>query len=141
MKKLITITLILALLLPVAVLAEDDPIVGKWSFYWDTRPMNEMYNGGKPLMSFLVNSMDLYFFDDNTAYMTMASMDTSGKFEQSGLLLDGVWTATGSGEYVVIFRGTRYSITLDDKGRLLLYMTSDTAYPFIHVPFYDFFAD
>jgi hypothetical protein len=141
MKKLITIILILALLLPVAVLAEDDPIVGKWSFYWDTRPMNEQYNNGKPLTSFLVNSMDLYFFADGTAYMTMAYMDTAGKFTQEYPAIDGVWMASGDGEYVANFHGVKYRITFDSEGFLRLYMKENLAYPFIHVPFYDFFAE
>lgn len=42
MKKLITVTLILALLLPAAALAEDpDPIVGAWYLYFDSNVMPE----------------------------------------------------------------------------------------------------
>lgn len=143
-KKLIIAILILALILPAAALmeeAETDPIVGKWSFYWDTRPMNEKYNNGKPLMVFLVQSMDLYFFSDNVAYMTMASLNKSGSFEQEWPAMDGVWMKTGDNEYIANFHGTTYKITFDENGRLMLPMTDKISYPLVKTPFYDYISE
>lgn len=140
MKRLITIILILVLTLPaISSMAEDsEPIIGKWSFYWDTRPMNEEYNNGKPIMKFLVHSMDLYFYNDNTAYMTMATMDKAGSFKQEWPAMDGVWMKTDSNEYTANFHGTTYIISFDENGRLMLPMTDKVSYPFVKVPFYDY---
>ena len=142
MKKLIAIILILSMLLPAAALAEDqDPIIGKWSFYWDTRPMNEKYNNGKPMMDFLIHSMDLYFLENNIAYMTMAKMDKSESFKQEWPAMDGVWLMTESGKYVANFKGTKYKIEFDDNDRLMFYMTEKVPYPFTRIPIFDYFAE
>jgi len=143
MKKLLTIILILALAVPAAALMDEETeiIVGKWSFYWDTRPMNAEYNNGKPIMEFLVHSMDLYFYSDNTAYMTMASMDKSGKFKQEWPAMDGVWMKTGDNEYTANFHGTTYKISFDENDRLLLPMTDKVSYPFVKIPFYDYITE
>ena len=142
MKKLIAIILIVVLALPALAMSDGSTdILGKWSFYWDTRPMNDQYNNGKPMMSFLVLSMDLYFLEDNVAYMSMASMDTRGKFTQERNAMDGVWIETGEGTYTASFMGTKYKMEMDADGRLLFYMTESLPYPFIHVQSYDFFAE
>jgi len=142
MKKLIAIILIVVLALPVLAMSDGSTdILGKWSFYWDTRPMNDQYNNGKPLMSFLIHSIDLYFFEDNVAYMTSADMDTKGKFEQERVALDGVWIETGEGTFTANFKGTKYKMELDAEGRLLFYMTESVPYPFTKTPDYDFFAE
>lgn len=144
MKRLIAIILILALAVPAVALMEEnetDQIIGKWTFYWDTRPMNEEYNNGKPIMDFLVHSMDLYFFADNVAYMTMASMNKSGNFRQEYPAMDGVWMKTKDNEYTANFHGTTYKISFDGSGRLLLPMTDKVSYPFVKTPFYDYMSE
>ena len=144
MKRLITVILLLALAMPATASMEgtkNEIIIGKWSFYWDTIPMNNEYNNGKPMMKFLVHSMDLYFFDDNIAYMTMASTDTSGAFKQEWPAMDGVWMKTGDNKYTANFHGTSYKITFDENGRLLLPMTDKISYPFVKTPFYDYMSE
>ena len=141
MKKLITIILILALAVPAVASAKDPAsICGKWSFYWDTRPMNDEYNNGKPMMSFLVQSMDMYVYDNYTAFLTMASMDKSGKFTQQYPAMDGVWLFLG-GKYKFVFNGNHYQAEFDTQGRLLFYMVEDVPYPMYKTPGYDFMAE
>ena len=141
MKKLITIILILALAVPAVAMAKDPAsICGKWSFYWDTRPMNEEYNNGKPMMSFLVQSMDLYVYEDNTAYLTMASVKRSGEFYQEWPAMSGVWTFTGKG-FTFMLGNNKYNAEFDTNGRLLLYMVEDVPYPMYKTPGYDFMAE
>ena len=142
MKKLITIILLLALIVPASAFAVDpDPICGKWSFYWDTRPMNETYNNGKPMMSFLVLSHDLYVYDDNTAYYSMAQIDTSGQFKQYYPAMDGVWTKTDANKYVFVINGKKYEAEIDKDNRLLLYTIQDVPYPFYKITSYDYVTE
>lgn len=141
MKKLVAVVLLLALIVPTVAFARDPASVcGKWSFYWDTRPMNETYNNGKPMMSFLVQSMDLYVYDDNTAYLTMASINKSGKFKQEWPAMDGVWMFSGD-KFIFVFNGSKYNAKFDTQGRLLLYMVEDTPYPMYRTPDYDFISE
>ena len=58
MKKLITVTLILALLLPVLALADESDIVGCWACY-------DMQNDGTPAMFML------YLAEDHTCYFVV----------------------------------------------------------------------
>ena len=141
MKKLITIVLIFALAVPAVAMAKDpSDVCGKWSFYWDTRPMNEKYNNGKMMMSFLVQSLDLYVYDDNTAYLTMASMDKDGKFTQQYPAMSGVWVFTGK-QYTFMINGKKYEAAFDTKGRLLFYMTPGIPYPMYRTENYDFILE
>ena len=58
MKKLITIILILALILPAAALADDSAVVGCWAHY-------ELQTDGTPVMSML------YLAEDHTCYFVI----------------------------------------------------------------------
>ena len=140
MKKFL-IALILLTFLPLFALAEDpDPIVGRWCVYWDTRPMNEKYNSGKPMMSFLVLDYNLYIFEDNSLYLTQASVKKDGTFKAEWPALDGLWVKSGDNKYTLKFLAKTYTAEFDDQGRLLVYMAS-TPYPFIRIPSYDYFAE
>lgn len=142
MRKLITIILILAMLLPAAALAEDpDPILGRWCMYWDTRPMNEQYNNGKPMMSFLVLDYNLYLYEDNVLYFTSSSMKKDGTFKEEWPAYEGFWLNKGDGKYSVKLLSGTYDAEFDENGRLLVYMTKDVPYPFIRIPSYDFIKE
>ena len=143
MKKLLAVFLILALLLPVASFADSvkDELCGRWCFYWDTRPMNETYNNGKPMMSFLINCYDFYIFEDGTFRWTSAHMDTDGSFELNYPAVTGLWAAVSRDRIILTAMGNTYNCSLDDHGRLLFYMVDDLPYPFVKVPSYDFISE
>ena len=143
MKKLFIVVLILVLALPSLALAGDleDAICGRWNFYWDTRPMNDEYNGGKPMMSFLVNNYDFYIYEDGTVYFINASIDKNGKFKLNYPAADGLWTATSTEDITIRTMGNTYKARLDENGRLLVYMVVNIPYPYIRIPSYDFFAE
>ena len=91
MKKLITIILILAMLLPAVVLADDlDPIVGCWYMYADKNIIPEF-------MSFYADAdseLSVYYFLENGSVMLLDNIVTNGtgtptftplgKWEKSG---------------------------------------------------------
>ena len=143
MKKLIALFLILAVLLPSASLAGDveDALCGRWCFYWDTRPMNEEYNNGKPMMSFLINNYDLFIYEDGTLSFVSSNVDTTGFFNLDYPAADGLWTATDPDHITITLLNNSYPCRLDENGRLLFYMVSNLPYPFIKIPSYDFFAE
>ena len=143
MKKFFALLLALALLLSVPAFAEDvtDELCGRWCFYWDTRPMNNTYNNGKPMMSFLINCYDFYIFEDGTFRWTSAYMDTDGTFELNYPAVTGLWAATGRDRIVLTALNKTFNCSLDDSGRLLFYMIDDLPYPFVKIPSYDFIEE
>lgn len=75
MKKLITIILVLALLLPAAALAADpDPIVGYWYMYYDGVAYPEFVSNFGNYDSFL----DLYFFAEDGTIMLLENAIKDG---------------------------------------------------------------
>ena len=141
MKKLLALILIIALLLPAAALADSEQYLGRWCYYWDTRQMNEEYNNGKPMMSFLINNYDLYIFEDGTVYMVSASITKDNKFKLNYPEADGLWVDNGDGTITIRVLSHTYKAEMDEKGRLLVYMVDDIAYPYYKIPSYDFFAE
>lgn len=142
MKKLFAVLLIVALLLPFSVLADSpDVLCGRWVFYWDTRPMNETYNNGNPMMSFLTLSYDLFFHEDGSLSMVSASMDKSGKFTLQYPAADGLWMVSPEGDVTIRTLNNTFKARLDDAGRLLVYFTEEVPYPFIKVASYDFISE
>lgn len=145
MKKLLSLILILVVLLPVSALAGDveDALCGRWCFYWDTRPMNEQFNNGKPMMSFLINNYDFFIYEDGTMFFTSASIDKNGKFKLNYPAADGLWTAPDLEHITIRTMNNTYTAKMDENGRLLVYMVDreDLPYPFIRIPSYDFMAE
>lgn len=141
MKKLITVFLVLALLLPAAAGADDpDPILGRWVMYWDTVPMNKEYNNGEPLMSFLVLDYNLFIYEDNELYFTQNSIKKDGTFKSEWPEYHGYWLPKDDGTYSLRLLNKTYKAEFDNQGRLLVYM-SKTPYPFIRIPSYDYIAE
>lgn len=144
MKKLVLFALVLALLLPAASFSEDaaqDPICGRWVFYWDTRPMNEAYNNGEPMLSFLIQDYDLFVFDDNSLQFVMSSLPKNGNFKTEWPTYEGWWMKKDDGTYTLKLTGGKYKAEFDDQGRLLVYIVDTVPYPFISVPNYDYIAE
>jgi hypothetical protein len=141
MKRLLAITLILTLLLPAAALADSEQYLGRWCFYWDTRPMNDEYNNGKPMMSFIVNNYDFYIYEDGTVYMIAASIPKNSSFKLNYPQADGLWVDNGDGTITIKVLSNTYKAELDKSGRMLVYMTEKIPYPFYKIPSYDFFAE
>ena len=141
MKRFLSVFLILVLLIPAASFADDpDPILGRWCVYWDTRPMNEKYNNGDPMMSFLVLDYNLYIFDDNSLYLVQSSINKKGRFSLEYPAAEGLWLKTGENKYTLKLLNKTINAEFDDHGRLLVYFAS-TPYPFIHIPSYDYFSE
>ena len=144
MKKLITVALILALRLPAASFAESadpDPICGRWSYYWDTRPMNEEYNGGDPMMSFIILGYDLFIFEDNSLQFIMSSIPKDGNFKLQWPAYEGWWTVKDDGTYTLKLTDGKHKAEFDDRGRLLVYIADGIPYPFYLVPSYDYMSE
>ena len=143
MKKLAVLLLALTLLLPAVSFADEleDAICGRWCFYWDTRPMNDQYNNGKPMMSFLVNNYDFYLYEDGTMFFVASSIDKSGKFKLNYPAVDGLWTAKSTDDITIRTLNDTYKAAIDENGRLLVYMVENVPFPFIHVPSYDYMAE
>lgn len=112
MKKLITITLILALLLPVAVLAEaPDPIVGAWYMMLDYRqgPQTAETKGKKLMILIMI------FEEDGTlSWITSDSDETNGIVVQGETV--GTWSRNGNNYNVnIIGTGTNRAELTDDR--------------------------
>jgi len=142
MKKWFALFLALVLLLPAAALADlTEDLSGRWCFYWDTRPMNETYNNGKPMMSFLVQNYDFYIYSDGTMSFVSASVKTSGAFSLNYPAVDGLWMATDADHITIRTMNRTLPARLDDQGRLLVYFVEDVPYPFIKIPSYDYIEE
>jgi len=142
MKKVISVFLSFVLLFCSFAFADDlsDEICGRWAFYWDTRPMNEKYNGGKKMMSFVIQSYDLYLLDDYTAYLNSVSSKYGTFLEMQQPTAEGSWNDY-DGHLTLYILDNTYSMDLDDKGRLLVYFSEKAPYPFLKVEPFDFFAE
>lgn len=143
MKRFVCLLFVFVLFLPAISFSGDleDAICGRWCYYWDTRPMNEEYNNGKPMMSFLINNYDFYLYEDGTMYFVSASIDKNGKFKLNYPAADGLWSANSTDDITIRTMKNTYKAKLDENGRLLVYIVEGIPYPFIRVPSYDFFAE
>ena len=82
MKKALTVFLILAVLLPFAVLADESDVVGCWAHY-------ELQTDGTPLMSML------YLAEDHTCYFIIQSFNHDGA--GLGRAYVGAWSMNSDG--------------------------------------------
>lgn len=132
MKKLITIILIIALILPAPALMEENtsPVTGKWSCYFDIASLGEAY---LKVMSYSLMVYDLYLFENGSAYMTNLSIDKkTGKPDFSFGALDGVWIGDSSDMTIKVGSQT-YKASISEDGYLLLYMTKSVPMAFVRV--------
>lgn len=109
MKKLLAIILIVALLLPVAALADDSDVVGCWAHY-------ELLTTGCPSMEMI------YLAEDHTCYFLIQSFD----HDEAGLgrTYVGTWeiqsdgtvlAKTGNNSSTVLYFSPGYQVALNTK--------------------------
>ena len=109
MKKLLAVVLILALLLPVAALADDSDVVGCWAHY-------ELLTTGCPAMEMI------YLAEDHTCYFLIQSFDHDaaglgrthvGTWEMQS---DGtVLAKTGNNSSTVLYFSPGYQVAMNTK--------------------------
>lgn len=126
MKKLLTIILILALLLPAAALAENggrnignNSVFGKWTLYFDAREYNKtaLYP-----MDFDIQSIDLYVFENGSCFIVPFEIK-NGSMSQM-LPLSGIWIGSES-EITMQFGDQVYKLTANPFSVTMHSMSSD----------------
>ena len=133
MKKLITITLILALLLPAAALASD-PIIGGWYMYIDLVDHPEM----KATYGDYDRIIDIYLFDEAgnisllegiiTNGMCTPTFAGSGKWEARAF--DYKVSIVGFGETSMSVDGDEAKIKIPSAGAMNVYLKMRRLVPF-----------
>lgn len=98
MKKIIAMLLIL-LLIPICVHAEEDPIVGVW--YMDA----EMSTGGRSII--------IATYEENFT-ITMMLVTYNDGFEAKGPAMAGVWVKTDTGYTLHFLNNTSYEAYIKD---------------------------
>lgn len=109
MKKLLAIILIVALLLPVAALADDSDVVGCWAHY-------ELLTTGCPSMEMI------YLAEDHTCYFIIQSF----RHDEAGLgrTYVGTWemqsdgtvlAKTGDNSSIVLYFSPEYQVAMNTK--------------------------
>ena len=108
MKKLITFTLILALLLPATVLAEErDPIVGNWYILFD----GNIYPEIKSAVGNMDSDLSVYYFNADGSIMLLDNPITDGSSDP---------TFAACGKWEIINDAYKYSIIGLGTGNILL---------------------
>ena len=120
MKRLITIILILAMIMPAAVCAEEqDPIIGTWyiNFRIKGSPMES------DLSEFDTSIMLITFSETSSIYLI--ELDYSGsKLTNNGLNTIGKWEKTGTGyELSIISVGISNAVIQDGMLNAAIYNT------------------
>jgi len=123
MKKLITIILAMALILPTAAPAEDkDPIIGAWYIMLDYRDIPETpESAGKNYMIYIM------IFDDSGSItgITAEDIQNSGMVAQGAAI--GTWSKTDDG-YTVNMIGVGSNRAEFSDDRLLVQMVQNVWY-------------
>jgi len=122
MKKLITIILVLALLLPAAALADQDPIVGYWYLYLDGKAYPELMKNIGDYDSIV----DLYYFAEDGTVMTLENVlkngsatptyTSQGKWEKS--LFAYSFSIIGLGDGKISIKDDSLELTLPNNNGL-----------------------
>ena len=100
MKRLITIILILALIIPAAAIADDrDPIVRAWYMYYNKFDAPEMESAFKGMDQ---QSGIYFFYEDGVIYIS--SIAISGKEGTPGYVSCGKWEKVND-KYIVSIVG------------------------------------
>ena len=120
MKKLLTLLLILALLLPAAALAEDhDPfrIVKHYSLHIDSYAGSAMPAKGGSVFDFDSETYDLYLASDGVPGYLITTTCTTGFFINSGMSKVSVVTLNGQ-TFLLDPAGNHINIMYDENGDL-----------------------
>ena len=121
MKKLITLILVLALLIPVAALAGESDVVGCWAHY-------ELNTEGAPIM------IVLYLSADHTCYYLAQGFHPDS--EGLGRTYIGTW-AMKPGGTVYAKTGNNTSMTLTFSKTFVGAMDLETSMLFVNLTKYD----
>ena len=120
MKRLITIILILAMLLPAAALADPDPIVGAWYVMLDYRQSPTPDYTGKTYMLYIM------IFEEDGAISCISGEHLATGLYASGSTI-GSWK-NESGKYSVRVIGIEPGYAEFSEDRLLVQMTTNVWY-------------
>lgn len=123
MRKLVTIMLILALAVPAAVAAENDPIVGGWYIMLDYNdmPYDDTLADGKNYMIYML------FFEESGTISGFSGESIQGAgFYGYGSTL-GTWLKNGDG-YTVNIIGIGISNSTIENDRLILFASDNIYY-------------
>jgi len=123
MKRLIAIVLILALAVPAAVAAENDPIVGGWYIMLDYNhmPYDDTLADGKNYMIYTL------FFEESGTISGFSGESIQGTgFYGYGSTL-GTWLKNGDG-YTVNIIGIGISNSTIENDRLILFASDNIYY-------------
>jgi len=122
MKKLITLILILAMILPAAALA-DDPfrIVQHYSLHIDSYAGSAMPPKGGTIFDFDSETYDLYLASDGETGFLISTTCTSGYFINSGMSKVSIVTLNGQ-TFLLDSAGNHTNIMYDENGELWIDM-------------------
>ena len=131
MKKLFSLILALALLLPAVSLADKlygeqpNTVFGKWTLYFDAREYNK--TSAYP-MDFDIQSLDLYIFENGSCYISTLEIK-NGVLTPSSIVT-GMWIGNDN-EITMQFGNVTYKATATYGSLILHSMNSD--FTLVHV--------
>lgn len=108
MKKLITVILILALLIPAAAFADRDPIIGYWYLYMDLKLYPEMKSAYKGNYDDLIS---MYKFEESGVINALENDTFNGQ---------GTPVFAGNGKWSKTSTGYEYSLVGIGQGTLTI---------------------
>ena len=111
MKKLITVILILALILPAAAIAENDPVVGNWYFLFDASDYPELAS----MFDNVDIAFSVYWFTESGTIMSTELSVTEGT-GTTNFVSAGRWSKENTGyKYSIIGLGEGKGILEGDN--------------------------
>lgn len=140
MKKLISVLLILALLLPLAALADDFYIARHYSLHINAHTGKTTSPKGGSMFDFDSVTMDLFLTSDGENGYMIETTCTSGIFFSSGIYQVRLVTVGGN-SFIVDNNGNNYAVTFDENGTDLWLNTSRGLFRFRLVEYMDPFTD
>ena len=126
MKRLFCLILFLVFL-PICSFA-DDPVSGKWSFYWDARMDNFEESLGMSIIS-----IDLILFENHFASLIMAHIGPGdNNFVIDDPITRGTWSSNGDNTYILLMGidDPVHSMTLNEDGLLYVQLSEHSIFPF-----------
>ena len=124
MKKLISVLLILALLLPLAALADDFYIARHFTLHINAHTdETHAVKGGSMFKDFDSLTMDLFLSADGKSGYMLETQCVSGLFVSSGVYQVSLVTIAGR-DYLLDNTGDRYPVAFDENGSDLWLTTS-----------------
>ena len=114
MKKLLAIILILAILLPAAVLAETDPIVGYWYSFFDMKAYPELVAS----IGDYDHVIAMYYFDES-GVICLLENDVKNSRSTPTYAAGGKWEKSAYGYNASIIGIGETTVTIRDENLLI----------------------